>query len=301
MNVLGTHSTGYLLVLASASCFATAPILIKYAYGLGLTAWQIIMVQSVIASLILLAIHLGRRKKCRLSWKVGVSLATQGIIGSLGTTLFFSFALQFLDASMEIALLYTYPAFVTVGSVVIFRYKVTPAHFVSLGLTLAGMLLTLNVAVIAREGQSLLGILLGLGSAVTYAFYNLWGERNLAHTDPLTVTTFTQLASTIGVVLIKSPLFLAKSFSLEVLAIGFLLAVVTLVIPCFLLLRGISCIGASKAAIVSTFELPITMFLAVLLLKETITPGQLVGAALIIAAIILSHQQGVEKKAACSK
>ncbi len=66
-----------------------------------------------------------------------------------------------------------------------------------------------------------------------------------------------------------------------------LLAVITSIIPFFLLLQGIKLLGAAKNAVISTSELPMTMLLSFLFLKETISGLQMVGATLVLFGIMI--------------
>ncbi len=69
--------------------------------------------------------------------------------------------------------------------------------------------------------------------------------------------------------------------------VGLLLATVASIIPFYMILVGIERLGADQAAILSTFELPMTFILAAVFLNEFPTGGQWVGGGLVLAGILL--------------
>lgn len=279
--------TGYLLVLGSAVCFALMGILVKFMYALGLSAWQAAELQSLTAAALLLTgsllirpglLRVGRRQLLRL--------AVQGIGGSLLTSICIFQALARLSASLSILLLFTYPSLVTIGSLVFLRQKLTTARALSLGLAAAGTALAAGFLPLGHLTASLSGIGFALAAAVAYSFYILYGEVNLNGSDPWTVTVFTQSFSTLGLIILQPPWRLFAG-GISGIAAGYagLVAVLCSIIPFYLLLRGISLIGASRASIVSTAELPATVALAWLLLHESVTPWNIAGGLLILASI----------------
>lgn len=280
---------GYLTVLISATCFATAGIFIKLAYASNITAWQLITIQFIISSITLVVITaLYKPELFKMKSTQYIKVAFLGIVGTLGTSLLFFFALKVINAGLGTVLLYTYPAFITIGSVVFLGQRPDVRQIISLVLTLLGAILMVDIFNLQLRETSSQGIILALLGALCYAFYNLFSETLLKSLDALQVSTFAQVFSTLALIIIKPPWFLFENaIPLKGYLFGALLAIVTSVISFFFLLVGISIIGASKAAIVSTFELPVTLLLAYLILHETVNVIQIIGALLIVSSIIL--------------
>lgn len=69
--------------------------------------------------------------------------------------------------------------------------------------------------------------------------------------------------------------------------VGLLLATVASIIPFYMILVGIERLGADQAAILSTFELPMTFILAAVFLNEFPTGDQWIGGCLVLAGILL--------------
>ncbi|WP_366922742.1 DMT family transporter [Metallumcola ferriviriculae] len=285
---MNKHILGSAVVLLSASCFATAAIIIKFAYDMDLSVWQVLWFQSFMASMILAVIMYVRPRRASLSWNRFLPLMLQGVVGAFVTSLAFFMSLQFINASLASVLLYTYPVFVTLGSMLFLKKPVSLRQLLAILCTVAGTLLVLNIFSVNLTGWSTVGVLLGLLSGITYAFYNVMGEVTLSHHDPFTVTAITQFASTGALVVIR-PGVTTMLFTGDVEAwfVGALLAIVTSIVPFFLLLHGIKMLGAARSAIISTFELPMTMLLSFILLEEQINEVQLIGAVLVLFGIIV--------------
>ncbi|MDD5475158.1 MAG: DMT family transporter, partial [Syntrophales bacterium] len=132
------------------------------------------------------------------------------------------------------------------------------------------------------------GVIVGLCSAVVFAFYTLRCEYGLRRYDPWTVAFYGLLFAAVTWNILQPPLsaFLRPSeFSqwwwiLFVVFFGTVLA-----FTCFN--QAILRIGAVRTSITATLE-PITAgFIAWFLLSETMTIWQVMGALLVIASVAL--------------
>lgn len=284
---------GYLYILISAAGFGIASILIKWAYELNVTPFQILTLQNIIASFCLWTfILIFRPSILRIDKSKLKSLLIQGIFGNLASSLLFFTSLQYLSASIGIVLLFTYPALVNILATFFYQEKIGYYRLVSLIFTFLGTILTINLFGKSWGSISVLGIFYGLASALATAFLNLYGQKILYKIKPLAVTVYPMTFSTIALCLLKPPVYIfTGELSWQVWLLAFTLATASTILPLFTLLKGISIIGASKASILSTSELPFTISLAYLLLGDKMEIGQLVGALLIVISIFLLHKE----------
>lgn len=287
---------GYLVTMLSAVCFGTGAIIIKIAYSMNLTAWQFLVMQNLCAVPLLLVIYaLSPGKNWHNLRQKMIKLAILGIFGTLGTSVTVFLAFEHIEAGVGTVLFYTYPAFVSLGSLFFFQEKLRLTHYFCLVATVLGALCTINIWSLNVAALPLKGILFIYLSALAYTFFNLYSQHNLAESSALEVTTFTQLFATLVLIIIKPPFFLLQGVSREGLILGFAMALLTTVFSFLLLLKGITLIGASKASIVSTFELPVTLTLAFLILHEDLNPGKVIGATMILASIIYLNYSDTKK------
>ncbi|HEX3032566.1 MAG TPA: DMT family transporter [Bacillota bacterium] len=282
------ETNGVLLTMAGAMCFGTGAVIIKTAYKLQLTGWEFISLQLFFSSLLLMTIYLVRRKQGLETPPSRQKLSRLAVLGSLGTlggTAFYTLGLQYVGASVGIVLFYTYPAWTALGAGIFYQQKLRWKHYLCLALTLVGTVFTIDFWNINLAAIPPLGVVLLFGSAICYSFFTLSGEKYLAEYSSIEITAFTQSFAFLAFSLFKPPTFLLQ-VSMYALALGLIMALFTSVFSYWLVLKGIAIIGASKAAIISTFEIPFTIFLAILLLGERLTLYQFIGGALIICSII---------------
>lgn len=282
-------------MLASAACFGAAAIFIRFSYSLGLSTWQTMSIQSVSSSLLLLMGVLAFSPEVlRISRRQLAQLYLQGLMG-LATSVFFFMALEYVPAGVAGLLLYTYPIMVAVGAALAFKEWLVPRQVLFLITGLVGISLTVGVGPGVVEGIAATGVWLGLGAAVSYALFNLYGQHILGQLAPWPVTVFTQWASTTTLLALKPPwIVFHEPLPLLGIIMGVLLATVAGIIPFYLLLKGITYIGASRAALASISEVPVTMLLAFVFLGESMQPVQLAGAFLILGSVFLMYRYQVK-------
>ncbi|MHB8124746.1 MAG: DMT family transporter [Desulfitobacteriaceae bacterium] len=301
MNDIKTNQQdlkGVTAVIFSATCFAATSILLKIAYRLGLTPEQILALQSWLASLLLLAYAVYRKKWVEYIFNkrtLGI-LAFQGLVGSLGTSMVFAYSLLYLPVSVAILLLYLYPVLVLGAGVVLWQKRINSQEIIALLLTLAGTILASGV--LSGVGAiSLKGIALGLVAAICYAIFNLTGEMVLKQVSPLVSLSFVQWFSSLGLILLlRENTLLIPWYSTSVWVLGLVLATLASILPFYFMLVGIKFIGSDKAAILSTFELPMTFILAALFLYEFPEWKQWLGGGLVLAGIILLNWRGISER-----
>lgn len=287
MTNVSSRWQGVAAVLASAGCFAASSILYKIAYRLGLTPSQVLALHSWIAGVILLVfVMVLRREVLRQKARLLGILVIIGLVGKLGTNILVAYALFFLPASVAIFLLYMYTVFTVAVGAVFLHKKVQKKEIIALALVTGGAILASGVLTGVR-GTSLMGVFLALGSAVCYTIYNVVGEFALTKVSPLAVMSYTQWISALGI----AAYFGKDVFNMPwtvpgVWGIGIAMAVISSILPFYLVLYGIRKIGAGQAAILSTFELPATFVIAWLFLQELPNWNQILGGLLVILGVV---------------
>lgn len=297
-NVEKRRLQGVAAVLVAGTGYAFMSILVKRAFQLGLGPIQVIALQSWIASIVLLIYAVFfKREIFKVPLRTLGLLAIQGVVGALGTSLLYAYALKFLPISVAILLLYLYPALVLTAGVLIWHKTVGRQELVALLLTLAGTTLAsgifLGVGAVAWSG-----IVLGLAAAMAYAVFNIVGEIVLAKVSPLVTMCFTQWVCAIALlVILKGNIMSIPWQDVQTWEVGLLLATVASIIPFYMILVGIERLGADQAAILSTFELPMTFILAAVFLKEFPTGDQWVGGSLVLSGILLLNwRRNIEQR-----
>lgn len=292
MNNKSRQFSGFIYVALSAFMYATMPILGKYAYGSGLQPDQVIFLRYGFAFLILAAYLPTIKKIAPLSKSPLVWL--QGSIFIVGSLLYF-FALRLLPVSLITIILFSYPALVSLLSMVIYHEKLGPGHFAAVLLAIAGTGLVGGMGP-SHMHISAVGVLMAAGTAVCYTVFCLLGQKTTDGSSPLSLTASISFAGILIILFVfRSPGFLLKLNLLQ-LSIGLALGVVNTVLALSLYLKGIQLIGAARASLISILEPVLTVMLAVLLLHEHLTSLQLSGALLVLASMFIAVRSSKQEE-----
>ena len=282
--------TGALFCLASAAGFGAMGIFGKLAYDEGATVGTLLSARFVLAAvlfwLILVCARGGIHELRSLSRRdllIAVALGAVGYAAQAGA--FFA-ALDRLDASLLALLVYTYPVLVAVASIAIGREPARRSTAVSLALASTGLVLVLAGA--AAGALDALGTVLGLTAATVYTGYILISDGVTERVGPLALSTL--VCTGAGVSLTLAGLAGGDLDPGAVTAEGYAwlgaLAVVSTVGAVALFFAGLRRVGPTAASILSTLEPVVTVALAFAVFGESFGPAQLLGGALVLAAVL---------------
>jgi drug/metabolite transporter (DMT)-like permease len=278
-------SRATLLVVFSACCFGSIPILITLAIGHGARLIDALVWRYAIAA-VLLVIVSGGIGAIRAVGRRSVPLLVFAGGGQAAIAFVSLSALKYIPAASLTFLFYTYPAWLAVVSAVRGTEKLTGLRTLALGLSLAG--LALMVGMPGAGGLNPIGVALALSAALLYSFY-IPLINNLGENLPPAVTSSYAAAGAAIVLVAASLLQGGPRFALSLsawMSIG-TLAVLCTVLAFIAFLRGLAVIGPVRTAIVSTVEPFWTALLASVALSQPIGPRTLSGGMLIAAAVIV--------------
>lgn len=280
-------------VVASAACFATLGILQRWAYAAGAEPMSLLAVRFALAALVMAATQAVRDPRAlRVSGRDLARFAGMSLSGYGAASLCYAFAVGMIGPSVTTVLLYTYPALVAIIGWLFLREKLPPRRVAAVALTFLGC--ALAAGVLSQGGHlAPLGIALGLGAGLGYAVFNVLSFRTMVRTSRLTVMAYVFAMSAVEMAL--AALFSGTVSSVarwQPAAWGVVALMVA--IPTFtaitLYLGGVRRMGAARAAVVSTLELPFAVvFAAMAFPSERMQPIQLLGAAVVLAGVVLAE------------
>lgn len=286
----GMDFSGYGLAFSGAALFSTKGIFIKLAFAEGASIEATLalrMLLSLPVYLIILGVLLIRSPRLRGLLTPGRLAASMGV-GALGYYLssYLDFAgLAFVSAQYERLVLFTYPFFVLLFGVWFFgdrmNWKLIPAMLLSYG----GLLVIFAWNLAVEPDGLLIGTLLVLGSALTFAFYQHLAKRQMLVLGSMLFTCIgmsTAAVLAIGQSLVVDGIATYADFSPKLWGIGVMLGVFGTVLPSFLLNAGISRIGARATSSTASFGPIVTIVLAVVVLGEQFTIVHAIGTALVL-------------------
>ena len=276
---------GALLILASAVAFGVMPIFGKLSFEAGIGVATLLFVRFAIATPVLWAAVLAKRLLPLERGPVLRALLLGAVGYSMQAGLYF-LALERMDASVLSLILYSYPALVTGAAILLRRESANRRRLVALVTASGGLVLVLAGAGVGS--LDLAGCAFGAGAALTYATYILVSDGVTKALDPLPLAALVSTGAmvTLGVV----------GVSLGALDFGFdpigwlwlgLAAMISTVAAVVLFFSGMSRVGPSTAAILSTLEPPVTVCLVFLTFGEALGLVQLLGALAVMGAAVI--------------
>jgi drug/metabolite transporter (DMT)-like permease len=289
-RMVAVNSTGTLLCVASATAFGAMAVFGKLAYDDGATVGTLLAVRFLLAAALFWALVLAGGAARELRALGGRDLGTALALGACGYAIqagcYFA-ALDRIDASLLSLLLYTFPAMVAVAAFALGRERLDRRRVAALVVASGG--LALVVAGAGAGALDPLGAALGLGAAVVYSTYILVSEGIVARVAPQLLSALVCTGAAVSLTVGSAALGDFRPGALTAAGWGWLacLAVVSTVAAVSLFFAGLRRVGPTSASILSTAEPVVTVLLAFLVFGELLGPVQLLGGALVLAAVLL--------------
>ena len=283
-------SSGTLMCLASGAAFGAMAVFGKLSYDEGATVGTLLVVRFGLAAVLFWLLLAARgslgevRTLSRRDLALGLALGAAGYALQAGG--YFA-ALERIDASLLALILYTYPAMVAAAALAIGRERLNGRKVAALLLASSGLVLVLAGA--GAGALDPLGAALGLGAAMVYTTYILVSERVVARVRPHLLSAIVCTGAAASLLVGTTLLGEFRPGDLTAAGWGWLacLAVISTVGAVSLFFAGLDRVGPTAASILSTIEPVVTVLLAFLVFGEVLGAVQLVGGALVLAAVIV--------------
>lgn len=284
-----SNKLGYIYVLLASFFFALIAVIGKTVINSGISVYNLLIMQNTASVLFMLAYFIVVDiRKLFLDRQKLKTILIQGIFGSATTTILFYMALERMNAGIASMLLFTHPVLVSVYFIATRSKKITITNNLALLTAILGSVMVINVFNIDLVKTPVVGIIIGVAASAAYAFYNIYADVRLKDFEPLIITFYTNFTVLI-IALLLHPGFFRFEFALTAKLLLYVceLAIISGILPIVFLYKGINVVGADKASIAATSELPITVLLSYIVLGEKMELVQLLGIAMIMGAIII--------------
>jgi drug/metabolite transporter (DMT)-like permease len=282
---------GIALVVSSTLAFGVLPILGKLAYAAGVGTLPLLAWRYAIAAVLFSLLLRGRSP----GWAVRLRLWAIGGVFVVNSLTYF-IALRTVSASVVALLLYCYPVIVTLLAALAGLERLSPRSVAVALLAFTGCAFAADADLGSilhsgpGAGPSLLGVepgaLFALAAALVYASYLVISSRFAADVQaPVLAQHLAQVSAAvcIALALASGGVSLPSSPRAWLPVLG--IAVVSTVIALFTFLAGMALIGPTRASVLSSLEVIVTLSIAFVVLGERLGPRQWAGAALILGAV----------------
>nr|WP_289054905.1 EamA family transporter [uncultured Psychrobacter sp.] len=280
---------GTIQIISAAVCWGTLGIFSTYLNQLGFSGWQVTILRIVTAALIVLfMLPKLYPQLLKLNAKQWGGLALQSLIGVLGMSLCYFFAVIYVGAGPAVALLYTAPVFSLLFSAVLLQEPITRQSALLALVAVFGVGLTM-----AGDGAQVnWGIGLGLLAGVCYSLYGVLGKRAMHYAHPAPLVFFTSIIISAGVLLLLPETYrtYGQLSTLPLATWGYALglSLIGTVVPFALYMKALEKLPATRASVFTIFEPLTAIALAILLLNQSLSLVQYLGVMLILLAALFN-------------
>ena len=280
---------GYLFVLLAAAFWASGASASKFLFNSGVTPFQLVQLRITTATVLLFAWLLWRhRALLRIDPKDLRYFLLLGTLGMAAINITYLYAISRLNVAAALVLEYLAPVFIATYMVLFRREPINRWTAAAIAGAVCGCYLVVGAYNLDLFQLNLPGILSGLGAALAFAWWSVYGEYGMHRYNPWTVLFYALVVAGIVWNLLQPPLE-AFMHPYPAAAWGWILyiGVGGTILPFGLYYEGINRIRATRASITSTLEPIMAGVFSFLFLGEVMAPLQILGGALVIGAIIL--------------
>ncbi|MGF1620387.1 MAG: DMT family transporter [Rhodomicrobiaceae bacterium] len=301
--------SGYLLAAFGAALFSTKAIFVKLAYGTG--------VVPVVDPITLLALRMGfalpvylvigvmawrsriRENRNLPNARQFIGAALVGILGYYCASYLDFEGLVYLTAQFERLILFTYPFFVMLLGALFFGARITAWGLAALALAYAGISIIYMEGATASGEHAVFGGLLVLGAAFSFALYQLVAKPLITQIGSRIFTCIAMSGACIAVLahfLLQNSGLVILDLPTRIIAMGAMLAIVSTILPSFMLNAALDRVGPQAVAVLGTLSPSATIIMAIFLLNEPFTMVDALGTSLVMAGVGLFTWRDARRK-----
>lgn len=287
---LSNKRLGAFLAVTGIVMFSAKAIMVKLGYRYDVDALTLLLLRMIFALPFYLFIAIRETKKVntyQLTRKDILSVFGLGFVGYYVASYFDFYGLQFISASLERLVLFIYPTLVIIISSLALKKKATKVQIYAILITYLGVFAAFADDLSLESERLWTGVISILFSAFTYAVYLVGSGTLIPKLGSVRFTAYAMTASCLMVIIHYSMTNTYEVFNQpwEVYALGFAMAMVSTVIPSFLISEAINRLGASNFAIYGSLGPISTIILAIIFLGEQIDIYQILGTIIVIIGV----------------
>ena len=294
-----THfRVGLSFAIAGTALFGMKSVFIKLAFLQGVDAATLLALRMLIAFplYLLILIWVVRRQYKQTPPKVinlhlpdAFAILALGFMGYYLASILDFEGLRYISVQLERLILFTYPVMVALLSWLIFSEKITARIGLSLLCTYLGIVFLYSYESSTESDDTLLGTGLVALAAFSFAFYVIFSKAYIHRFGSIFFTSAAMLSSTLFVLIHFFSGHQLSDLNVDgmIWLWAALLAIVSTLIPSFLVSEAIHRIGATKTSIAGTLGPVFTVLLAVFILDEAFGWAHFFGMSLVVLGVFI--------------
>jgi len=247
--------------------------------------WRMIFAFTILFSFIFFT----DRKLLKIDLRGLFHISLIGLFSQFFFNLLYFSAIQKTTVATAVTLMYTAPIFIAVMARIFYQELFTPFKTVALFLCIGGCFFTATGGSMETLKLNLPGVLMGLGSGFTFALLTILSKAIINKYHQLTIIVYSIGFGLLFYLPFSRPL---EIFQLDLTLKAWLLlgsiGLISTVIAYGFYITGLSYgIEASKAGIISTLEVVVSVILSYLVFKEALWGWKLVGILMVVSSVLI--------------
>lgn len=284
---------GIVYTSLSAVVFGFTPILGRMTYSFGSNGVTLTFLRAALCLPVLLLLVKAKGISLKLERREVGPVILLGSVGCALTTILLYLSYNYQPVGLSTTLHFIYPAVIAVGCMVLFRERFGAWKLLAVVLSLAGVLLFIDLS----SSASAAGFTLALLSGFTYAFYVIymdWTGLKQLHYFKLSFYVCCCMALCTGLFGVLSGQ-LVLTLPPQAWALSLMVSFFTSLCALPLFQLGVRYTGASTAAVLSTLEPITSIAVGFFVLGEEMSGLKWVGCVLILSGVVLVSATGSKK------
>lgn len=279
----------FMLTLLGAVMFSAKGLFIKFAYEYQVDTVTLLAIRMGIAVPVYLMIgfYSERFYQQRISYRQLMAISVFGLIGYYIASYLDMAGLHYISVSLERVVLYLYPTFVLILSAIVLKQRVSRREVISLLFAYAGIVFIFSENISGDMGNIPLGGVLVALSAFAFAVFMLGSDRHIKLAGPVRFTAYAMSAAGFAVFihyLLSGRVGILQQPQ-QVYYWAAVLAIISTIIPSFLMAHGLNVLGAKKVSMLGVVGPVSTLLLGVIFLGERLSLIQVFGVMIVILSV----------------
>ena len=287
--------SGWILIIAIVAIifFSAKAVFVKMAYIYDIEPIPLLLLRMAFALPVYVVVAFAKKPNHpkEIVLKDYLWVVVLGFIGYYLASLTDFLGLEFIKASLERIILFVYPTLVIFITWISFGKRPSKWQIIAILVSYAGIFITFSaeLRISGSKDDVWIGGLLVFLSALCYASYLVGSGWLIPKFGSVAFTSYAMIVSTFCVFVhfgLTQPLDLF-SYPVEVYGLAFGMAMISTVIPSYLVSVSIKRLGASTFSILGSLGPIATIGLANIFLDERLTILQMFGAMIVITAVLM--------------
>jgi drug/metabolite transporter (DMT)-like permease len=278
------------MVAAAGILWGTIGPQVKILLNYQLSVQAIVLWRMIFAVLVLFPfIFFTNRKALKVDLKGLIQISLIGLFSQFFFNVLYFSAIQKTTVATAVTLLYTAPIFIAVMARIFYKELFTPFKTAALFLCIGGCFFAATGGSMDTLKLNLPGVLMGVGAGFTFALLTILSKAIIKKYHPLTIIAYSIGFGLLFYLPFSHPLDIFQmKLNLNMWLLLCSMGLISTVLAYGFYITGLSFgIEASKAGIVSTLELVVSVILSYLIFKEALWGWKLVGILMVVFSVII--------------